>query len=261
MKDRVRVLHVIQNLNYGGMERLFADIVRRLDPARFESHVLVLGYFGRFAEGLDQFATLHQAVSMSRFSMLVPRSLARQIRGIAPDVVHTHSGVWYKTSLAARMAGRSRLIHTEHGRQRPDPWTERKIGWLASRRTDCVVAVSEILERQLRETVVAPGTAVRLIRNGVDTDQERPRPDSGSLRAELGLPGGTPVIGSIAMVMPMFWNMCVKMRVVIPTTSNKPSWSPAKKATKRHVNRSKAKAPRRNVPPTKPQCSPMAEKM
>jgi len=197
VKDRVRVLHVIQNLNYGGMERLFADIVRRLDPARFESHVLVLGYFGRFAEGLDQFATLHQAVSMSRFSMLVPRSLARQIRGIAPDVVHTHSGVWYKTSLAARMAGRSRLIHTEHGRQRPDPWTERKIGWLASRRTDCVVAVSEILERQLRETVVAPGTAVRLIRNGVDTDQERPRPDSGSLRAELGLAGGTPVIGSI----------------------------------------------------------------
>jgi hypothetical protein len=71
VKDRVRVLHVIQNLNYGGMERLFADIVRRLDPARFESHVLVLGYFGRFAEGLDQFATLHEAVPMSRFSMLV----------------------------------------------------------------------------------------------------------------------------------------------------------------------------------------------
>src|SRR5262249_12000865 len=85
--DRIRVLHVIQNLNYGGMERLFADIVRRLDPARFESHVLVLGYFGRFAEGLDQFATLHQAVPMSRFSMLIPRSLAQQIGRIAPDVI------------------------------------------------------------------------------------------------------------------------------------------------------------------------------
>src|SRR5262245_14781259 len=185
------------------MERLFADIVRRLDQSRFESHVLVLGYFGRFAEGLEKFATLHQAVPMSRFSMLLPKSLARQIGRIAPDVIHTHSGVWYKTSLAARMAGKSRVIHTEHGRQRPDPWIERKIGWLASRRTDCVVAVSEILEQQLRETVVARGTMVRLIRNGVDTDQERPRPDSGKLRLELGLGSTTPVIGSIGRLEPI----------------------------------------------------------
>jgi glycosyltransferase involved in cell wall biosynthesis len=59
------------------------------------------------------------------------------------------------------------------------------------------VAVSEILEQQLKKTVVASGTMVRLIRNGVDTDQERPRPDSGKLRAELGLRSTTPVIGSI----------------------------------------------------------------
>jgi hypothetical protein len=29
---RTRVLHVIQNLNYGGMERLLADIVLHVDP-------------------------------------------------------------------------------------------------------------------------------------------------------------------------------------------------------------------------------------
>jgi len=72
VKDRVRVLHVIQNLNYGGMERLFADIVRRLDPARFESHVLVLGYFGRFAEGLDQFIGRERSV----YGTVRPRALA-----------------------------------------------------------------------------------------------------------------------------------------------------------------------------------------
>ena len=46
------LLHVIQNLNYGGMERVLSAsccIVTR----RFESHVLCLQYLGRFASGLD----------------------------------------------------------------------------------------------------------------------------------------------------------------------------------------------------------------
>jgi hypothetical protein len=51
---RLRVLHVIQNLNYGGMERLFADLVRLLDPERFESHVMYVNYLGRFGEGLER---------------------------------------------------------------------------------------------------------------------------------------------------------------------------------------------------------------
>ena len=65
-RRRIRVLQVIQNLNYGGMERLLADIVLRADPERFESHVLVLEYLGRFAEGLEGRAGLHVADPMSR---------------------------------------------------------------------------------------------------------------------------------------------------------------------------------------------------
>src|SRR6476646_3007425 len=92
VRRRLRVLHVIQNLNYGGMERLLADIVRGMDTTRFESHVLALQYLGRFAEGLDEFARLHLAKPMSSLSLLRPQTLARQIARIAPDVVHTHSG-------------------------------------------------------------------------------------------------------------------------------------------------------------------------
>ena len=197
MSRRTRVLHVIQNLNYGGMERLLADIVRRADRERFESHVLVLQYLGRFADGLREHAELHVAEPMSRWSMLWPATLARCIREIAPDVVHTHSGVWYKTSLAARRAGVPRLIHTEHGRQRPDPWQARMVDGLASRRTDIVVAVSDVLARQLADTVVRDASRIRIVINGVDTEQYRPRAESGALRCELGLAANVPIIGSI----------------------------------------------------------------
>lgn len=203
MMPRVRVLHVIQNLNYGGMERLLADIVQRLDRDRFESHVMALQYLGRFAEGLDRYAELHVAERMPRYSMLWPGPLIRQIRRIGPQVVHTHSGVWHKATLAARRAGVPLLIHTEHGRRRPDPWLDRLIDGMAARRTDVVVAVSDALARQLAATVVRDAGRIRVILNGVDTGRFRPRADSGVLRRDLDILPGAPIVGSIGRLEPI----------------------------------------------------------
>jgi glycosyltransferase involved in cell wall biosynthesis len=200
---RVRVVHVIQNLNYGGMERLLADIVRRADPSRFEMHVVALQYLGRFAEGLEAHAGLHVVERMSRWSMLWPAALVRCLAAIAPDVVHTHSGVWHKGSLAARHAGARLLVHTDHGRRSPDPLHARIEDHISSRRTDVVVAVSDVLARQIVETVRIPTRRVRVVRNGVDTELHRPRPDDGRLRRELGLDAGVPIIGSIGRLEPI----------------------------------------------------------
>ena len=200
---RLRVLHVIQNLNYGGMERLLADIARLSSPVAIETHVLALQYLGRFAEGLTDCATLHLAEPMSRASMLWPHTLIRQIRRIAPDVVHTHSGVWYKVSLAARAAGVPRIVHTEHGRGLPDPWVHRFLDGRAARRTDAVVAVSRALSQQLAATIVRDAETIHVIENGVRTDLFTPRSDSGALRRELGIPPETPILGSIGRLEPI----------------------------------------------------------
>jgi glycosyltransferase involved in cell wall biosynthesis len=199
---KIRVLHVIHNLNYGGMERLFADIVRLLDPTRFESHIMYVGFLGRFGEGLADVATIHKAAPLSRWSFLHPQRLISQIRRIDPDVIHTHTGVWYKFALAAHRAGVP-LVHTEHGRRFPDPWSDRLIDRFASRRTDVVVAVSPVLETHLRDRVVADPRRLVLIPNGVDTELHRPRPDTGELRRELGLDPAVPIIGSIGRLEPV----------------------------------------------------------
>ena len=102
---RARLLHVVHELDYGGLERLVGAMVRLIDRTRFECHILTLSRFGRLAEGLEQYAELHRCQSIARLSMIWPRHLVRTMRAIAPDVVHTHSGVWYKASLAARHAG------------------------------------------------------------------------------------------------------------------------------------------------------------
>ena len=195
---RVRVLQIVNSLNYGGMERMVADLVRRTDPSRFDRHILALSYLGRFSEGLEDVASLHVARRTSRWSFVWPRMLARQIQTIAPDVVHTHSGVWYKASLAARLAGVRRVIHTEHGRPHPDSWDRKFVERLAARRTDVVVTVSAPLAAYHRaERIVPEPRKIRMILNGVDTEAFRPRPDPGTVRQKLGIAASTPVLGSI----------------------------------------------------------------
>lgn len=199
----VRLAHVIQNLNYGGMERVLHSLAAQLPSRGFEVHIVVLQYLGRFAEGLEGAVTFHQLPPMSRLSLFRPGKLIALLRRIAPDVVHSHTGVWLKASRAARVAGVPVMVHTEHGRPDPVPLSDRLIDNQASRRTDTVIAVSQALADLLRRQVVHDPACVRVITNGVDVDRLRPPADRAALRDELGLPRENPVIGSIGRLEPV----------------------------------------------------------
>lgn len=196
--ERIRVVHVIQNMNYGGMERLLASIIERTDPRRFELHLVVLQFLGRFAEGLEAHATLHVVPPLGRGSMLWPGALIGLLRRLRPAVVHAHSGVWWKAMLASRLARVPAFIYTEHGRPQPDPQPGRFIDRLASRGTSRVVAVSEALRRQLIETLGVDPSCLDVIPNGIDLPQASGMSSAAeSIRAELRLPPSALVIGSV----------------------------------------------------------------
>lgn len=199
---RLRVLHLVDNLNYGGMERIIAELVRRADRGRFEIHVMGLTYLGHFAEELADIAALHVASPMSRFSIVRPTSLARDIGAIAPDVVHIHSGVWFKSARAAAIAGVPRRVYTDHGRQHPDPWVYRALDRHASAKTDTIVAVSEPLRNHLATFVVA-AERLTVVPNGVDTVRYAPRTRDGSVRRELGIGPEAAMLGSVGRLEPV----------------------------------------------------------
>ncbi len=159
----VRVAHIIQNLNYGRMERVLNGLASELPARGFEVHAVALEYLGRFAEGLWPVATLHNPSHMGRLSLLWPSKLFRLLRSIQPDIVHSHTGVWLKAARAARAAGTPVVLHTEHGRPAPVPVSDRLLDNLASRSTDTVIAVSSSLAALLRDQVVTPCTPIHVI--------------------------------------------------------------------------------------------------
>lgn len=200
-RRRIRVMHCIQNLNYGGMERVLSDLVHWVDPERFEPHVLTLQYRGRYSQDLDRVATLHDGPKQGPLSLLWPRALTRTIETIAPDVVHLHSGVWYKAALASRRAGVSRIVYTEHGRVGPEALVAKTLDSMASRLTDHVVAVSTATARQLAEGPGVDESRIRVVPNGIDTERFAPGPST--FRAEQGIDDDVVLLGSVGRLEPV----------------------------------------------------------
>ena len=195
----MRVTHVVHDLHGGGFESLIAAMTQRCAGSAVRVSAISLSgregrVGGRIRPLLDQYLVLG---SGSPLSMLRPVALARAIRATRADVVHLHSGVWYKASLAARHAGVGGIVYTEHGREHLDPWLMRWLDRTASRRTDAVVAVSDRLARYLETVVGVAPRRILTIRNGVDTERFAPGPPPLELRRSLGIPDGALVVGSI----------------------------------------------------------------
>jgi glycosyltransferase involved in cell wall biosynthesis len=201
----IRVTHVVFDFNGGGLESLVAEMGARFRGSAIHVSLITLsGRIGRLGaltrDRFDHFEVLRPKPGLS---MIWPAGVARAIRKTAPDVVHLHSGAWYKPARAARLAGVRRVIFTEHGREHDDPplrqWLDRR----AARYTDVVVAVSDRLARYLVNNVGIDADRVTTIHNGVDTALFAPGPASESLRQRLEIPDGAAVIGSVGRLEPV----------------------------------------------------------
>lgn len=199
-RKRIKVLHVLLDLKVGGMQRLMVDLLGRFDPELIDVDLVVLGDAEPLKGEVPPSVCFRDMGIQSRFSMIRPKALAELVGRVGPDVVHTHSGCWYKAVRAARMAGAARVFYTDHGRPKPDPRASRVLDSLASRQTDQVVAVSDSVRDQLRTFVARPDDTV-VVLNGVDC--ERFRPEGPGLREELGLPSETLVIGGVGRFEPV----------------------------------------------------------
>jgi glycosyltransferase involved in cell wall biosynthesis len=202
---RVRVTHVVFDLNGGGLESLIASMARHSAGTSVAlSAISLSGRAGRVGAAtaplFDEFRVLRPWPVVS---MLLPVGLALAIRRTRADIVHLHSGCWYKGAVAARLAGVAGVVYTEHGREHHDPALMRALDRLASRRTDAVVAVSDRLASYMAQVVGVEPRRIRTIRNGVDTAAFAPGPPARDLRRSLGIPDGALVVGSVGRLEPV----------------------------------------------------------
>ena len=176
----IRVAHVVNQLDVGGMEKLLVEFARHADRDRFDLHFVSLAGRGAVAGEIEGFGWPVTALGVGPglHPWLVVR-LARLFGRLRADVVHTHNTrpLLY-AGPAARLARVGRVVHTRHGQRFGAARRETAAFRLASLTADRVVCVSHDSARIARAEGIAP-RRIRVVWNGIDLGRFRPADPGG----------------------------------------------------------------------------------
>jgi len=200
---RPQILHVVTDLNSGGLEKNLLLMVQRTAD-RFVHHVCCIRQRGELAHRFEACAANVTALDITGRSLSVAFRLAEHCRRVAPQVVHTRNWGAIDGIVGARLAGVPAIVHGEHGRDHAT-WPRRR-GWTLralSTWTDAIVGVSDDLGNYLRSEVGVGDSKVVVIPNGVDAERFRPAPERDRLRHQLGLEPGSPTIIAVGRLYPI----------------------------------------------------------
>lgn len=208
----IRVLHVINDLDVGGAERMLARLISSSDPARVCHSVIALLPPGRTGDEIRATGCPVATLSMRRGAFgpgALPR-LVRLLRADRPDVLQ--SWLYHADLMATLAAPLARVKATAWNIRcseldfrlypRATRWVVRALATL-SRLPDAVVVNSEAGRAAHARLGYRP-RRWELIPNGFDTSLFRPDPAArDSVRRELGIPADAPLIGMLARLDPM----------------------------------------------------------
>ena len=226
--ESIRVLHIVDNLGKGGLENGLANLIERMDPARFEHVVFAIRRLGLNADRLAKASVrvICAGKTGGDSAFQIPLML-RCIREVRPDIVHSRNWAGIEAVVAGRWFGPCALIHSEHGVDLDSGstthWRRRWLRRLAFELADRVMCVSyQLRDSHAKETGFSPGR-ITVIHNGVNT--ERYRPDAAQrtlVRKELGVDAEEVCIVSVGNLFPVKDHMTLlqAMAETIPSLPN-----------------------------------------
>lgn len=205
MARRIRILHVIPSLDVGGMENGVVNVINVLPADRFEHHVACLLHTGPLAERIRGRAGVTE-MHAGRHDPIATLRLARTILRYRPHIVHARNwNAWPDAAAACAITGIGRLVWSIHGWTTDQRMTRMRA--LACRQlarsTHQLCGVCLDAAARFADEAGVPLRRFEIVYNGVDARRFTPRTDRAALRATLGLPPETFVIGTVGRFDPM----------------------------------------------------------
>jgi len=205
MKDpRIKVVHCLEVVRSGGVERRRLSLAQRLPQERFKQALICTDVSDELREAFTSAGCDVFTVGQARHGLdwRVIRRAARILREIDPDIAH---GAVYEGVELAALAGRLAGVPIVVGEETSDPHGRRWTGHLYYRflcaLTNRMVAVSPAVSRYLIHKLRISPNKVRTILNGVRDPGPAPAQEVEQLRRDLGLEPGDFVMGAIGRLV------------------------------------------------------------
>ncbi len=211
---RIKVVHLITLLEFGGAQGNTIHTVQNLDPAEFDAELWAGkgAYWDKEVGARTRyFSTLVRPLN-PLFDFLAVIELWFALRKTRPQILHTHSS---KAGIVGRIAGALSgvplIIHTFHGfgfNDRQKPWTRALFVFLerfCARFTDTLVFVSQSNWDLAKKMEIGDESRYRLIHSGVPLNQIKMKAqesDPIQLRADFKIPSEAKIVSTIGAFKP-----------------------------------------------------------
>ncbi len=204
----MRIIHFVENLERGGLERVVIELIRAQLESGDECRVICLFQPGLLAAELESMGVrvdaCHKRNGMDLGAVWRARAWLREWPGA---VLHTHNAAaHYHAILAGWGLALAARVNTRHGMGAPDPESRKERFYRrAVRATDTVVAVCEAARSHFARQGVSPRRSLTTILNGIRTEASAPASPAARARlvASLGLPEGTRLVGTVGRLNPV----------------------------------------------------------
>ena len=204
---KTNILHVTFDMAIAGTEQVIRQLVENTDKQRFNCEIMCIdgkvGELGQLLAGKG--FKLH---TLKRKSSGLDFDLIKQLRAFVKEhniqVLHCHQYTPYVYGLFASFGTKAQVIFTEHGRFYPDSykWKRMLLNPVLSLFTSHITAISKATTEALVKYENFPRRKVQVIYNGINVDTESFK-DEDSLKAELNIPEGARVLGTISRLDPI----------------------------------------------------------
>jgi len=177
------IVHIIYRLDTGGLENGLVNLINNMPTEKYRHTIICLTDFTAFRDRIKRkdvrVYALHKSAGIGLRTYI---KLWWLLINIKPDIVHTRNIGTIDCSVIAMLAGVTRRVHSEHGREGKDSDGHyaryNKLRRFVAARLHSYIALSQDLEKWLLNTVGVSKQTVVQVYNGVDNVKFYPNKSS-----------------------------------------------------------------------------------
>ncbi len=200
--QKIKVVHLAEDLKVGGLERTLAYIVNKLDPSIFSVEVWCIARGGAIADELQKNGHLLRILNLNNYyNPWNVMQLAGRLRHEKVAILHSHA---YFANTMGRMAAilarvPVRFAHIQSSHWASDERSRRNymVDRILSHFTSRVIACSDSATRFQIETLKISPKKILTLHNCTDIQRYANQEATGAARKELGISEDNLVIGSV----------------------------------------------------------------
>lgn len=202
-EEKIRILHVLPSIGFGGVEERRCLLAEKLDKQRYEQKIFCLDITNpKLAENIRRHKTeiIPQELSPHVFHAKAFFSILRLIWEWKPRIIHgaVFEGMVIGAA-GALFAGPAKLIleetsDLEHGKR---SWRARYFLQLLAKRAVVYVAVAKTIGDYLERCQKIPRKKIRIIHNGMTPPPMMNKEETMLNRQKLGIPVDAFVVGTV----------------------------------------------------------------